>query len=224
MRIDDNGKLTYSVMISSSVNGYEDTLKTIEGMLNSMGYDVIMSMSGNIKVNPHLHNFDNCLNAVEECDLFLGIIRPDCGSGREGQGCITFEEFKRARELDKPCWFVIDSRIKHYKNLMKSLVLREHPNTHDEELNQYVATYYDRKVRNRERLPRVMQLYESTNLRMFDPLCFDMEDFVNHKGMPRENITNNWMQYCDGILDIQKYLEKNFGDKDFIDAIMKGEI
>lgn len=224
MKIDSDGTPIYSVMISSSVNGYEDTLMTIEGLLRGWGYDVIMSMSGSIKVNPHLHNFDNCLKAVDECDLFLGIIRPDCGTGREGKGCITFEEFKRARQLCKPCWFVIDSRIKHYKDLMKSLMLREFPNTKDEELDKFVAAFYDRKVRSREKLPLVLDLYQSKDLRKFDPLCFEMENFVNHKGVPREEITNNWMQYCDDIIDIQKFLEKNFGDKDFIDAIMKGEI
>ena len=29
--------------------------------------------------------FDNCLAAVDECDLFLGLITPDYGTGRDGK-------------------------------------------------------------------------------------------------------------------------------------------
>jgi len=41
-----------------------------------MGYDVVNSHTGRIKVDPNLPNLRNCLNAIEECDLFLGIISP----------------------------------------------------------------------------------------------------------------------------------------------------
>lgn len=148
----EDGEEKITVMVSSSVNGFEDQLSGIEAILNSWGYEVWMSKSGTIKVNPHLHNFDNCLKAVEECDLFLGIIRLDCGTGREADGCVTFEEFKKARELNKPCWFIVDSRLKHYRDLMKVLELREYPLTHDEDLNDFMKGFYDRKVRNREKL------------------------------------------------------------------------
>lgn len=220
----DKAEKPYSVMVSSSVNDYEDTLITLEGMLNGWGYDVMMSMRGTLKVNPHLHNFDNCLKAVEECDLFLGIIRPDCGTGRQDEGCITFEEFKQARKLNKPCWFVIDSRIKHYRNLMKAMELREHPATNDDDLNDFMARYYDRKVRAREPLPRIQQLFATKDIHKFDPLCFEMEDFVNHKGIPKSEIVNNWMQYCNDINQIEKFLERNLGNKDFIEDILKGKI
>lgn len=220
----EDGEEKITVMVSSSVNGFEDQLNGIEAMLNSWGYEVWMSKSGTIKVNPHLHNFDNCLKAVEECDLFLGIIRLDCGTGREADGCVTFEEFKKARELNKPCWFIVDSRLKHYRDLMKVLELREYPLTHDEDLNDFMKGYYDRKVCNREKLPIVGKLYKSKDVHKFDPLCFEMEDFVNHKGEKKENIINNWMQYCDGLIDIQKYLSANFGNKKFIKDILKGII
>ncbi len=220
----DNEEKPYSVMVSSSVNDYEDTLIVLEGMLNGWGYDVMMSMRGTLKVNPHLHNFDNCLKAVEECDLFLGIIRPDCGTGRQGEGCITFEEFKQARKLNKPCWFVIDSKIKHYRNLMKAMELREHPATSDDDLNDFMARYYDRKVRAREPLPKIQQLFAAKDIHKFDPLCFEMEDFVNHKGIPKSEIVNNWMQYCNDIDQIEKFLERNLGNKEFIEDILKGKI
>lgn len=216
----EDGKI-YSVMISSSVNGYEDQLLRIEAEFKTLGYAVVMSMSGTMKVDPRLHNFDNCMKAVEECDLFFGIIRPDCGTGRVGQESVTFQEFKHARECHKPCWYVIDNRIKAYKNLLKNLVLREHPDTKDEELNQMITKYYDRQIRSRGKLPKVLDLFESKDLRQFDPLCFEMEDFVNHKGMAKEEIVNNWMQYCDHELDIARFIQTNFGAKNFIEVILK---
>lgn len=215
-------KEIYTVMISSSVNGYEDQLLRIEAEFITLGYDVVLSMSGSMKVDPRLHNFDNCLQAVEACDLFFGVIRPDCGTGRVEGESVTFQEFKHARLFHKPCWFVIDNRIKHYKELLKTLVLREYPDTKDNELNQTISTYYDKQVRNRKQLPKVLDVFETKDLRKFDPLCFEMEDFVNHKGMPKDEIVNNWMQYCDHELDIAKFINKNFGDKSFIDGIIKG--
>ena len=55
---------------------------------------------GAIRVHPRLSNLENCLRAVEECDLFLGIIRPYMGTGNTGETNITFEEIKRAIELE----------------------------------------------------------------------------------------------------------------------------
>lgn len=216
----------YKVMISSSMNGFEGMLSLFEKRIEGFGYDVILSMSGKIKVNPHLGNFDNCLKAVEECDVFLGIIRTDCGTGREGDSCITFDEFKYARKLGKPCWFIIDNKVKYYKYLLRNLNLREHPTTKDDDLKGFIESYYDRKVRNREDLPRVLELYKSKEHRIFDPLCFEMEDFVNHKGTPKSEVKNNWMQYCnfDKPQESFDFIDRNIGNKQFVDDIIKGVI
>lgn len=216
----------YKVMISSSVNGYEAMLRLIEKRIEGHGYDIIMSMNGKIKVNPHLGNYANCLKAVEDCDVFFGIIRTDCGTGRDGESSITFEEFKYARKLGKPCWFIIDSKVKIYKSLLRTLILNEHPTATDEDLREFIAAYYDRKVRNREELPRVLELYKSKSLHDFDPLCFEMEDFVNHKGIPKSEVKNNWMQYCDFEKPEESFdfIDSNLGDTKFVDEVIKGVI
>ena len=64
----------YSIMVSSSVHGFETELELIDAYLTQLGFKVVMSKSGTLKVNPRYGNFKNCLDAVEECDLFLGII------------------------------------------------------------------------------------------------------------------------------------------------------
>ena len=58
------------IMVGSTVYGFEDQLSQIVAQLNTLGYDVLNSHYGSIQVNPKLSNMDNCLKAVEECDLF----------------------------------------------------------------------------------------------------------------------------------------------------------
>ena len=82
------------IMVGSTVYGFEDQLSQIVAQLQLLDYDVLNSYNGSIKVNPNLSNLDNCLNAVKECDLFLGIIRPYYGTGNIGEKNITFEEIK----------------------------------------------------------------------------------------------------------------------------------
>lgn len=95
------------IMVGSTVLGFENELYQIVALLQTLGYEVLNSHVGTIKVNPKLSNLENCLKAVEECDLFLGIIRPFYGTGNIGDRNITFEEFKKAIELQKPYWFLV---------------------------------------------------------------------------------------------------------------------
>ena len=60
------------IMVGSTVYGFENELYQIVGLLQSMGYEVLNSHVGTIKVNPNLSNLENCLNAVDECDIFAG--------------------------------------------------------------------------------------------------------------------------------------------------------
>ena len=83
-------------MVGSTVYGFEDQLSQIVAQLQLLEYDVLNSHNGSIKVNPKLSNLENCIKAVEECDLFLGIIRPFYGTGNIGDKNITFEEIKKA--------------------------------------------------------------------------------------------------------------------------------
>ena len=91
-------------MVSSSVYGFEDQLIQICAILKGFGYNVLNSHYKTIKVDSKKSNMENCLKAVEECDMFLGIIRTQCGTGIVGDKNITFEEMKKAIELKKPYW------------------------------------------------------------------------------------------------------------------------
>lgn len=211
-----------TVMISSSVYGYEDQLKQIEAFFISLGYRVVMSMSGTLRVDPRLGNFANCLNAVEQCDIFFGIIRPNCGTGRSNDKSITYQEFIHARECHKPAWYVIDSKVQHYKDLLRTLLLRECPNVKDEDFMLAIRTFYDKQIRERKRLPKVLDLYEpNREARLFDPECFEMERFVNQLDVPREEVINNWMQYCDDLASVLRFIAVNFEDRLIVESIIK---
>jgi hypothetical protein len=75
-------KLT--VMVSSTVYGIEELLDRIYSLLTAYGYEVWMSHKGTLPVVSDRTAFENCLAAVEKCDLFLGLITPQYGSGRKG--------------------------------------------------------------------------------------------------------------------------------------------
>ena len=110
-----------NIMVSSSVYGFEDTLSQICALLKEMGYNVWNSYKGTIKVNSKLSNMENCLKAVEECDLFLGIIRTQCGTGYIGDKNITFEEMKKAIECKKPYWFLVHRDVTFARQLFRKI-------------------------------------------------------------------------------------------------------
>jgi hypothetical protein len=100
------------VMVSSTVYGFESELTQVCAVLESYGYQVLSNHYGTIYVAPGVSNTDACLNAVDECDFFLGIIRPRYGSG------ITHQEFQRAIQLDKPRGFLAHHSVPLARQLL----------------------------------------------------------------------------------------------------------
>lgn len=101
------------LMVSSTVYGHENLLDSIHGLLTSFGYEVWMSVAGTLKVNPRISAMTNCIEAVEQCDLFLGLILPRYGSGKEEPEAqsITHRELLRAIERDIPRWFLVHEHV-----------------------------------------------------------------------------------------------------------------
>lgn len=58
------------IMISSTVYGVEELLKRIYTLLTTFGYEVWMSHKGTLPVFSNISALENCLQAVESCDLF----------------------------------------------------------------------------------------------------------------------------------------------------------
>lgn len=110
------------VMVSSTVYGYEELLDRIYTLLTAFGYEVWMSHKGTMPIFSNYSAFENCLNAVEKCDLLLGIITPNYGSGRDEQGLsITHREMQRAIELNKPRWLLAHDHVVFAKFLLDKI-------------------------------------------------------------------------------------------------------
>jgi len=178
------------IMVGSTVYGFEDQLSQIVAQFNTLGYKVLNSHYGSIKVNPNLSNLDNCLKAVEECDLFLGIIRPYCGTGNIGEKNITFEEIKEAIRLKKPYWFLIHRDVVYTRLLLKKMKLK----SGDEVL--------------------------FTDNRLFDKRSIEMYEHVikNHIDVTLRN--GNWAQEFYRLDEMMVYINAQFTDKDFINEVM----
>ncbi len=112
-----------TILVSSTVYGVEELLDRVYVVLTQYGYDVWMSHKGTMPVLPNRSNFENCLAAVEACDLFLGIITPQYGSGTpaKGQRSITHEELLRAIEIDKPRWILAHDQVVFARSLLRGL-------------------------------------------------------------------------------------------------------
>lgn len=178
------------IMVGSTVYGFEDQLSQIVAQLNTLGYDVLNSHYGSIKVNPNFSNLDNCLKAVAECDLFLGIIRPYCGTGNIGEKNITFEEIKEAIRLKKPYWFLVHRDVVYTRLLLKKMKLK----SGDEVI--------------------------FTDNRLFDKLSVEMYEYVIKNHMPVTLRNGNWAQEFYRLDEMMVYINAQFTDKDFINEVM----
>jgi hypothetical protein len=183
-------KTKVKIMVGSTVYGFEDQLSQIVAQLNTLGYEVLNSHYGSIKVNPKLSNLENCVKAVEECDLFLGIIRPFYGTGNIGEKNITFEEIKRAIELKKPYWFLVHRDVVFARQLFKKMKLK----SGDEIIIE--------------------------DKRMFDKRSIDVYEYVIQNHVPVTLRNGNWAQEFYRLDEMMIYITTQFSDKNFINEVL----
>lgn len=108
-------------MISSTVYGIEELFDRIYILLTTFGYEVWMSHKGTMPVFSNCSAFENCLRAVEKCDLFLGLITPYYGSGKDDDGfSISHKELRKAIELKKPRWLLAHDHVVFARSLLKN--------------------------------------------------------------------------------------------------------
>jgi len=120
-----NEKKKLTIMVSSTVYGIEELLDRVFSLLTAYGYDVWMSHKGTVPVRSDRTAFDNCLAAVEQCDLFLGIITTHYGSGQDpskpDEPSITHCEIRKAIELKKPRWLLAHDHVVFARSLLKNM-------------------------------------------------------------------------------------------------------
>ncbi len=119
------GKKKLVIMVSSTVYGIEELLDRIYTLLTDYGYEVWMSHKGTVPVFSNRTAFDNCLVAVEKCDLFLGIITTRYGSGQDEKDpqslSITHQEIRKAIALKKNRWLLAHDHVVFAWSLLKNL-------------------------------------------------------------------------------------------------------
>jgi hypothetical protein len=101
------------VFVSSTVVGYEPLLRSLFALLVDQGFEPVMSCMGTVPVNSDRQAYEDCLEAMEECDLFLGIIFPRYGSGSTSDEPlnITHREMKKAIDKKMPRWFMVHEQV-----------------------------------------------------------------------------------------------------------------
>ena len=111
------------ILVSSTVYGIEDLLDKVYATLTAFGYEVWMSHKGTVPVFSNKTAFENCIEAVQKCDLFLGIITPSYGSGKDEKNdfSISHKELKEALRLNKPRWLLSHDHVVFARSFLKEL-------------------------------------------------------------------------------------------------------
>ena len=104
------------IMVASTIYQNRDFVLQICAILKGYGYYVINSEYGTLRPPLGHNNVDACLAAVEECDIFFGIINPFYSTG------ITHQEFQKAIQLDKPRRFIVHSFVTFSRKLLEQFM------------------------------------------------------------------------------------------------------
>ena len=133
-------------MVSSSVYGQEELLELIYSLLTTLGYEVWMSYKGTIPTNSDESSLESCLKAVENCDMFLGLITTNYGTTKDGEISATHSEFKRAIELNKRRWFLIHDRVVFARQILRKLGHNNQATRHELDLKILAPYISDLRV------------------------------------------------------------------------------
>jgi len=183
------------IMVASTVYGFDYQLEQICAILSNYGYEVWNSHLKTIPVDPGLSNPQNCLNAVESCDLLFGIIRTRYGAVVENNISITHQEMRRAIELRKPRWFVAHRDITVARKLLYQYM-------YDKDKNPIAGFSYKRTAVMDD--IRIIDLYNEAIL----------------NDVPPEERVGHWVDEYFKMGEILQCLETQFQDVDRVTAIV----
>lgn len=192
-----------SIMVSSTVYGIRPLLKQVFATLQAFGHDVMISDRHTVAVDPRKHNFDSCIRAVEQCDLFLGIITPFYGTGisKKDDRSVTHMELARAIELDKPRFMLCHQTVVSSRVLLNGLC------------------YGDQRLRGaagRAGLKLVSDKVLS-DLRVLDMLEAALRDDIKEV----DDRTNHWVAEYESEEDVRNFVVTNFDPKGHNQAVLE---
>ena len=179
------------VFVASTVYSFETQLEQIHEQLDGYGYDVLMSHKGTILLDSQQSNLQNCIDGVEECDVFVGIIRPNYGSGvlDKGGKSITHYEFETAFKRNIPRFILADYRVAFTRSLFKdSFIIEDHTS---------------------KRIDFDNISFENSSV--MDTRCIRMcNESIKDKERPASRRTGNWVQEYTNPYDIKTHLDGQF--------------
>ena len=195
------------VMVSSTVYGIEELLERTYTLLTSFGYEVWMSHKGTTPVFSNRSNIDNCMKAIENCHLFLGIITPFYGSGRDEENgiSITHQELRKALELQKPRWLLSHDHVVFARSFLKELGY--------ETPTQRKALRIDKDSRIFGDL-RVIDMYEEAVL-FEKPLRDRKGNWVQKFTSDEDAMLFTTAQFS-RFQEVERFLEENFSNKESV--------
>ena len=173
------------IMVSSAVYGLESVLDLTYDTLTKYGYEVWMSHKGTIPTDPRKSNFQNCLDAVGECDFFLGIITGRYGSAAPGERSIVHQEMCEAVRLKRTRWFLVQREVVIARQLLK-------------------------QFRSADGCGWTVPIRPSAVLQ--DARVIEMyEEAIQHR-VPLAERTGNWAQEYSSDQDVLRFLHSQFSD------------
>lgn len=199
------------VFVSSTVYDFEATLNRMFATLDSYGYDVYMSKAGTIPIDSRRSNLVNCVEAVDECDVFLGIIRPLVGSGvlKKGERSITAQEFDRAFELPMTRFVLADYRVAFAHDFLR--LVRQDLTT--------IPDYYAKK--ETQEYGSEVEVRKPNLTIHAEPVDLYRLAIQNHI-RPAEDRIGNWAQPYKDESDIMRFIEFQFKNVERIKSIING--
>lgn len=184
-----------SIMVSSTIYGIEPLLDQVFATLMGFGYRVWMSHKGTIPVHSRKSAFQSCLDAVEQCDAFLGIITGRYGTGiAPGERSITHQEMMRAVQLDKLRWFLVHRDVTVARELLKQFRFKKNGN------------------------PKRVRFTKTAVLE--DLRVLDMYDCAIRQDVPLSERTGNWVQPFITHADALRYIQTQFSDPSRVKTLL----
>ncbi len=193
------------VFVSSTVYDFESHLDVVYSTLDGYGYDVLMSHKGTVPVDSKVSNLENCLKGVENCDVFLGFIRPLSGTGilKPGEKSITAQEFDVAFRVGMPRFVLADYRVvfaRQFTNMMK-IPIGDIPNYVEK------ATRSDGSM-----VERPNRVIHSESIELYNIAIKNNTLPISRKG--------NWVQEYKNLQDVMLHVEAQFKDVERIKKLI----
>jgi len=188
------------VFVASTVYNFQTELNKIYELLDGFGYDVLNSHKGTFLIDSSESNLQNCIDGVNECDVFVGFIRPDYGSGvlERGGKSITHIEFETAVARKIPRFVMADYRVTFTRSLIRKAEVENSGSKIA--VNSGNINFNDNKIMD----IRCVQLYEEMAKDKIPP--------ISRKG--------NWVQEYVSLEDIRLHLDSQFKYPERIKTLM----